>query len=63
MSVSVSVPEELYRKVVEIADAHHLSVGEVFASAYAEHAAAWERLQHYRHAATAKVSRRSRQGA
>ena len=45
MSVSVSVPEELYRKAVQIAEAQHLSVDEVFASAFLEHVTAWERLQ------------------
>jgi hypothetical protein len=45
MSVSVSVPEELYQKAVEIARAQRVSVDEVFASAFAEHLSAWERLQ------------------
>jgi hypothetical protein len=45
MSVSVSVPEELYQKAAEIAEAQHLSVDEVFASAFVEQVAAWERLQ------------------
>lgn len=45
MSVNVSVPEELYRKAVEIATAQHVSVDEVFASAFAEQVAAWERLK------------------
>ncbi|MGC9948856.1 MAG: hypothetical protein ABSF64_21010 [Bryobacteraceae bacterium] len=45
MSVSVSVPEELYQKAVEIAKTQNLSVDEVFASAFVEHVAAWERLQ------------------
>lgn len=36
MSVSVSVPEELYQKAVEIARAQRVSVDEVFASAFAE---------------------------
>ena len=42
---SVSVPDELYRKAIEIAKALHVSVDEVFASVFAEHVAAWERLQ------------------
>jgi hypothetical protein len=46
MTVSVSVPEDLYKKAAEIAEAQHTSVGEVFASAFLEHLAAWERLQH-----------------
>jgi hypothetical protein len=45
MSVSVSVSEELYQKAVEIAKAQHLSVDELFASAFVEHVAACERLQ------------------
>jgi hypothetical protein len=45
MSVSVSVPDELYEKAVEIANAQRVSVDEVFASAFAEQLSAWERLQ------------------
>ena len=45
MSVSVSVPDELYQKAVEIAKAQRVSVDEVFASAFAEQLSAWERLQ------------------
>jgi hypothetical protein len=36
MSVSVSVPDELYRRAVEIAKSQNVSVDEVFASAFAE---------------------------
>lgn len=43
--MSVSVPEELYEKAAAIAKAQNLSVDEVFASAFAEHQAAWERLK------------------
>jgi len=45
MSMTVSVPEDLYQKAVEIAKTQHLSVDDVFASAFVEHVAAWERLQ------------------
>jgi hypothetical protein len=45
MSVSVSVPEELHKKAVEIAKAQRVSVDEVFASAFVEQLAAWERLK------------------
>jgi hypothetical protein len=45
MNVNVSVPEELHRKAVEIAKAQHVSVDEVFASAFVDQLAAWERLQ------------------
>jgi hypothetical protein len=45
MSVSVSIPEELYEKAAAIAKSQNMSVDEVFASAFAEHLAAWERLR------------------
>jgi hypothetical protein len=45
MSVSVTVPDELYRKALKVAEAQHVSVDEVFASAFAEQLAAFERLQ------------------
>ncbi len=45
MSVSVSVPEELYERAAAIAKAQNMSVDEVFACAFAEHLAAWERLK------------------
>jgi hypothetical protein len=45
MSVSVSVPDELYQKAVQIAKAQRVSVDEVFASPFAEQLSAWERLQ------------------
>ena len=45
MNVSVRVPEELYQKAVEIAQAQRVSVDDVFASAFAEQVAVWERLQ------------------
>jgi hypothetical protein len=44
MRVSVSVPDELYQKAVEIAQAQRVSVDEVFASAFSEQLSAWERL-------------------
>ncbi|MBV9498172.1 MAG: hypothetical protein JO138_02245 [Acidobacteriaceae bacterium] len=43
--MSVSIPEELYEKAAAIARAQNVSVDEVFASAFAEHLAAWERLK------------------
>ena len=43
--MSVSVPDELYQKAVEIAKAQRVSVDEVFASAFAEQLSAWGRLQ------------------
>ncbi|HLI83086.1 MAG TPA: hypothetical protein VKV17_04165 [Bryobacteraceae bacterium] len=45
MSVSIRVPDELYRKAVEIANAQNTSADEIFASAFAEQLSAWERLQ------------------
>ena len=45
MSVSVSVPEDLYKKAVEIANTLQVPVDEVFASAFAEQLAASNRLR------------------
>jgi hypothetical protein len=45
MSVSVNIPEDLYRQAREIADAQRLSVDEVISSAFAEQLAAFERLK------------------
>jgi hypothetical protein len=44
MTLSINVPEELYQKAAEIAAVEHATVEEVFASAFAEQVAAWERL-------------------
>ena len=45
MTVSINIPEELYRQALEIADSQHLSVDDVVSSAFAEQLAAWERLK------------------
>ncbi len=45
LSVTVSVPDALYQKAVEIARAQDVSVDEVFASAFAEQLARWDRLK------------------
>jgi hypothetical protein len=45
MSVTISVPEELYRKAVEVAEQQHVSVDEVFAAAFAEQMSALDRLK------------------
>jgi elongation factor P--beta-lysine ligase len=45
MTVSVSMPDELYQKALEIAKAQRVSVDEVFASAFAEQLSAWKRLR------------------
>ena len=44
MSVIIK-PEEVYQKAVEIAEAQHVPVDEVFAAAFAEQLAAWDRLK------------------
>jgi hypothetical protein len=44
MSVSISVPEDLYDKATAIAAAQNVSVDEVFAAAFSEQLALWERL-------------------
>ena len=45
MTVSVNIPEELYRQAREIAESQHLSVDDVVSSAFAEQLLAWERLK------------------
>jgi hypothetical protein len=45
MSVSINIPEDLYREAKAIAEAQHLSVDDVIVSAFAEQLAAWERLK------------------
>jgi len=45
MSVNVSVPEDLYEKAAAMAKTQNISVDQVFASAFAEHWAAWKRLK------------------
>jgi hypothetical protein len=45
MSVSVSVPDELYQTALRIAQAQQVSVDEVFVSAFAEQLSSWKRLQ------------------
>ena len=45
MTVSVNIPDDLYRQAREIADSQHLSVDDVISSAFAEQLAAWERLK------------------
>jgi len=45
MSISINIPEELYKKALAIANAQHLSVEDVFASAFADQLAALERLR------------------
>jgi hypothetical protein len=45
MSVSVNIPEELYRRASEIAAAENISVGDLFASAFEERLLELERLK------------------
>ncbi len=45
MSVSVNVPEELYRRAAEVAASENISVDELFASAFEERVLEFERLK------------------
>jgi hypothetical protein len=45
MSVSINIPEELYDQARSIAEAQRVPVEEVFASAFADQFAAWQRLR------------------
>ena len=45
MSVSVNIPDELYRRASEIAAAEKISVDDVFASAFEERLLELERLK------------------
>ena len=45
MIVNVEVPEDIYDRASEIARSQRISVADVFATACAEHIAAWERLE------------------
>jgi hypothetical protein len=45
MSVSVNIPEELYRRASEVAAAENVSVDDLFASAFEERILEFERLK------------------
>ncbi len=45
MSVSVNIPEELYRRASEVAATEKVSVDELFASAFEERILEFERLK------------------
>ena len=45
MNVSMSIPEEIYKKAAEVARAQQIPIDDVFASAVAEQLSAWDRLQ------------------
>ena len=44
MSMSIEIPDEVYEKAARMAAEQHISVGEVFASAFEQHLALRERL-------------------
>jgi hypothetical protein len=44
MSMTIQVPEDLYRQAKQIAETNDVSVDEVFASAFLEHLAVLERF-------------------
>ncbi len=43
--MSINIPEELYDQARGIADAYHISVEQVFTSAFSEHLSAWRQLR------------------
>ncbi|MGA7415343.1 MAG: hypothetical protein WBW33_33025 [Bryobacteraceae bacterium] len=45
MSISINIPDELYQQALMIAETHHVPIDEVFASAFADQLAVWQRLQ------------------
>ena len=45
MTVSIDIPDDLYRQARQIADSQHLSVDDVISSAFVQQMAAWERLK------------------
>jgi hypothetical protein len=45
MSVSINIPEELYDQARAITETQNIAVEDVFASAFADHFAAWQRLE------------------
>ena len=45
MSVSVNVPEELYRRATEVAASENISVDDLFASAFEERLLEFERFK------------------
>lgn len=44
MSISINIPDELYQEARLIAESHQVPIDEVFASAFADQLAAWQRL-------------------
>ncbi len=42
---TISIPDEIYQKALDFAKAQHVSVDDVFTSAFMEHLDAWNRLK------------------
>ena len=45
MKVEIELPADLYELAQLMARAQHMSVGDVFASAFSDHLASWRRLK------------------
>jgi len=45
MSISINIPDELYQQALVIAKTHRVPIDEVFASAFVDQLAVWQRLQ------------------
>ena len=45
MNVTISIPEELYRRAIEVAAEENISVDDLFASAFEERLLEFERLK------------------
>ena len=45
MTVSIEIPDDIYRQAREIAASQNLSVDDVISSAFIQQMAAWERLK------------------
>jgi hypothetical protein len=45
VTVSINIPEDLYRQALELADSQQVSVDDVISSAFAQQMAGWERLR------------------
>jgi len=45
MSVSINISEELYEQARIIAEAHHIAVDDVLATAFSKQFSAWQRFQ------------------
>ena len=45
MNVNISIPDELYRRATEVAEAENISVDDLFAAAFEERLVEFERLK------------------